>query len=271
MRLLIRSVVAIAFVGLLAPGVAAGTTASAAPTAPTVPMTAPATTARELVFAEGFDGPQLDDDKWIPCYPWWAGEGCEHLVNNELQWYRPQQNRLAGSRLEMTAKPKRVLGEDEEGDPHWFDYVSGMVTTAGKFEFTYGYVEIEARVPDGQGLWPALWLLTAPCCAPEIDIMENLGQRPGKMYFTYHPDYRHQLGTSVRGVSRGWHTYAVDWQPDSVTWYLDGDEVFHVDQAPQEPMYLLMNLAVGGDWPGPPDDTTDFPATFDVRSVKIWQ
>jgi len=91
------------------------------------------------------------------------------------------------------------------------------------------------------------------------------------MYFSYHPDYRPQLGTCVRGVEPGWHTYAVDWRPDSVTWYLDGDQVFQVDRSPRKPMCLLMNLAVGGEWPGDPDDTTKFPASFDVRSVKIWQ
>lgn len=271
MKIVRRVVVAAGALALLGAGLVPA--AAAVPAASGVEETAngPAGT-QTLVFSERFDGgPELDDDKWLPCYPWWNGEGCEHLVNEELQWYVPEQNVIKNGMLRMTAKPERVLGETEDGEPHWFDYVSGMVTTAERFEFTYGYVEVEARTPAGQGLWPALWLLTAPCCAPEIDIMENLGHQPRKMYFTYHHTYKDPVGTAVRGVSRGWHTYAIDWRPGSVTWYLDGEEVFRTDRAPKKPMYLLMNLAVGGEWPGDPDETTEFPARFDVRSVKIWQ
>jgi beta-glucanase (GH16 family) len=149
-----------------------------------------------------------------------------------------------------------------------------MVTTAGHFQFTYGRVEFQARAPRGRGLWPALWLLSADGSGrPEIDLMEAYCEDVWQLLLTYHPKQGDppQYLALVNDISSGWHTYALDWRPDSLIWYVDGHRMFSVDHdVPYQPMYLIANLAVSGTPPHQPDATTPNAAQFEVARVRVW-
>lgn len=238
----------------------------------------------QLVFSDEFDGRELNPNKWTKCY-WWENNGCTNLGNNELQWYMHNNVDLAGGHLRLQARRERVRGH--EGRP--FDYTSGIVTTGrhyeeraqpDRFATRFGYFEIRAKVPKGKGLWPAIWLLpSTQKPLPEIDIMEVLGHATNVLQLHIHYDddgEPRNPGVEVRtsDLSSGWRTYGLDWSRDAVAWYLDGREVWRYEERahiPDEPMYLLLNLAVGGDWPGAPDGNTVFPADFLIDYVRVWR
>jgi beta-glucanase (GH16 family) len=233
-----------------------------------------------LAFADEFDGDELDTTSWARCY-WWAESGCTNASNNEQQWYVPEGVQVSDGTLRLTAQRQAAVGADGER----FEYTSGIVTGLGndgpRRPFTYGYFEMRGRIPSGRGLWPAFWMLPASKApAPEVDIMEALGQDPTSTLMYFHwPDAdgteqsTGQWWTDT-DMSLGWHTYAVHWERDRLTWYIDGvarleltDEQVAV---PAEPMYLLANLAVGGDFATAPDAETVFPATFEIDYVRVW-
>lgn len=227
---------------------------------------------------ENFDGASLDASVWRTCH-WWGDNGCTIDSNAELEWYLPNNVTVANGRLQLTAREQTVEGSDGKT----YRYTSGMVSTGPAeqggdplFEFTYGRAEARVRVPSGEGLWAAFWLLPSTTeSRPEIDIMEVLGNDPAKWIFHAHPKDpdAESEGTTVSGpdASAGWHDIAIEWEPGSIRWVLDGEEVWSVQggQVPGEPMYLVLNLAVGGEYPGPPTDTTPFPATFEVDRVTV--
>lgn len=239
-----------------------------------------------LIFADDFDGDELDPDAWVTCY-WWDDDGCTNLGNGELQWYQPENVDVRDGRLVLTARHEQGSGELGRD----YDYTSGIVTTGRSVDdpdvtpgliFLYGYVEMRARFDAGAGLWPAFWLLPDDHeSRPEIDIMEVNGAEPSIL--SVHLHYEHSNGDrdsfgsdcTYKDLSGDWHTYAVEWGPDSVTWYLDGEECWHfTDEAhipTRDPMYILINLAVGGSYVGPPDEETEFPARFEIDWVKVWQ
>src|SRR5690242_15236708 len=151
------------------------------------------------------------------------------------------------------------------------DYTSGMISSFGHFAQQYGYFEIRAKFPAGKGYWPAFWLLPADkTWPPEIDVLEILGHEPDKVYLTNHwqtAEKHESVGDSYKGpdFSADYHTFAVDWEPNEIVWYVDGVERFRSKQGvPAMPMYIIANLAVGGDWPGNPDATTKFPGNMDI-------
>lgn len=238
----------------------------------------------DLLFQDEFEDSALDDDKWVPCF-WWDYEGCTIITNNELSWYQPDNIFVQNGVLKLRAKEEYT--EATNGETYY--YSSGMVTTgrrtssrtvAPKFVFQYGYTEVRAKVPSGTGLWPALWLLPEKQVSkPEIDIMEILGHETDtvQMHFHYRDDGEtHSPGEGWQGpdFAAGWHTFAVDWQPDALIWYVDGVERWRFSEAahiPQEPLYFLATFAVGGVYPGPPDETTVFPTFFDIDYVRIWK
>ncbi len=156
-----------------------------------------------------------------------------------------------------------------------YRYTSGMVTSYQKFSFTYGYVEWRAQLPSGQGFWPALWMMPANnSWPPEIDALETVGNQPNIGNFTYHPPAGASQGfdKNIPGLSSGWHTFGVDWEPGSITWYVDGTKVASTtNDVTGDAMYLVMNLAVGGAWPGYPDATTAFPSSLNIDYVRVWQ
>lgn len=239
----------------------------------------------ERIFTEEFDQPKLDRDKWTRCY-WWDKDGCTNLANNELQWYIPDNVSVADGVLRLTARPETVTGHEGRT----FDYTSGMVTTGrdylerakpDRFATTYGYFEIRAKIPKGKGLWPAIWLLPSTQePRPEIDILEVLGHAPDvyEMHLHYldkKKDWKSEgKNAKVVDLSADWHAYGLEWSKDAVVWYLDGKEMWHYTKPEgisQEPMYLLINLAVGGNWPGSPDARTKFPADFLIDYVRVWR
>jgi beta-glucanase (GH16 family) len=244
-----------------------------------------------LLFADEFDGAALDPARWSTCY-WWVApaNGCTNGSTGELQWYQPDDVLVGDGTLKLRAQARRVAAQPG-GRIH--DYTAGIVTTGGiehvrapQFAFTYGYAEVRARVPRGRGLWPAFWLLPAtglpdasPASRPEIDVMEIVGHLPNVTSMNFH--WRTADGTTGdRGMSwfgpdfsADWHVFAVDWRPGLLVWYVDGVERwrFTGSTVPAEPMYLLLNLAVGGATPGAPDASTVFPAYLEVDYVRVWR
>jgi beta-glucanase (GH16 family) len=237
------------------------------------PQTIPPTHSR-LIFTDEFPGTELDRSKWRTCYPWFRTTGCTNHGNPEMEWYLPEQISVKGGVLHLTARHTATEGYDAQGHLREFAYRSAMVATAGLFDFTYGRVEFEARAPRGRGLWPTLWLLpTDESSTPEIDVMEAYCEDVWQVFLTYHGinGYTPQQIVLVNDISSGWHSYSLDWRPDSLVWYVDGRRVFSVDQnVPHEPMYLIANLAVSGTPPHKPDATTPDTAQFEVASVRVW-
>ncbi|HLO77181.1 MAG TPA: family 16 glycosylhydrolase [Magnetospirillum sp.] len=232
-----------------------------------------------LTLNQTFDSGALDDQVWSSWYRWGdQSGGSTNYGNNEQQWYMPSQVTVSGGTLNLTATQQTHQGWDEADQPQTFPYTSGMVSSAGKFDFQYGYFEASMDIPVGKGLWPAFWTMSeAYRWPPEIDVMEILGDQPDDVVTTYH--YQPPGGslqstgsdTVIAGLRDGFHTYGVLWEPDRLVWFVDGVQVFTTDQAPTEAMYLICNLAVGGDWPGLPDADTQFPATVKVDHVQVWQ
>lgn len=239
----------------------------------------------KLVFSDEFSGSELDLTRWTTCY-WWVKNGCTNLGNNELEWYVPQNVSVQDGSLVLTAKREDVIG----WEGRIFPYTSGMVTTGRyyeedpsdvRFEAQEGFFEMRANLPTGQGLWPAFWMLpTSRESKPEIDIMELLGHRTEVLELHFH--YRNDAGESrnvghevrTTDLAKGWHTYGVEWSAGEISWYLDGREVWRYDDVkriPKEPMYMIINLAVGGNWPGAPDADTKFPAVMKVDYVRAWK
>jgi beta-glucanase (GH16 family) len=236
-----------------------------------------------LVFEEPFDGDKLESSRWTTCY-WWDRGGCTNLGNNELQWYR--RGNVVTADGVVTLEARQEIVRSSQGP---YDYTSGLISTGrtdaegereDRFSFTYGYVEVRAKLPKGQGLWPAIWLMPSDHLSrPEIDIMEMLGHAPDVLEMHYHFEVngeKRSLGQDrkVADLSADWHDFAVDWGPEAIIWYLDGKEVWRIEEKAiisNEPMYLILNLAVGGEWPGDPDETTVFPARMEIDHVRIWQ
>ena len=268
--------------------VTATETPAPGPTSTPRPTATPTSTAAPgqptLLFSDEFSGTSLDGSKWNTCH-WWGNEGCTLETNGELVWYQPDDVLVSDGTLKLRAQKRAIKASDGKT----YRYTSGMVTTGKdtwdlseppKFAFQYGYAETRVKVPKGQGLWPAFWLLPASKeVLPEIDIMEIIGRKFNTNYMVLH--YRADDGTH-RSSSRGWegpdwsadwHTFALDWQPTALTWYVDGVPRFRYTNTahiPAESMVVVLNLAVGGRWPGPPDSTTPFPSALEVDYVKVW-
>ena len=221
-----------------------------------------------IIFKDDFSQNSLNRGNWNTSL-WW---GRSNLGNLEAQWYIDNAFSVNNGILSIIASRSQdlVLSND-------FDYTSGVITTHQKTSFTYGKVIVRAKVPKGQGLWPALWLLpSSQGWPPEIDLMETIGG--SVVYFTYHwgsnKDSHEQENTSifVQNLTDDFHVYELDWEENQIIWSFDGVEVFRTSEnVPQEEMYFIANLAVGGKWPGYPDSTTVFPSRFDIDYVKIYQ
>jgi beta-glucanase (GH16 family) len=212
-----------------------------------------------------------------------VGNDCSH-DQDELELYQPGRVSVQHGMLILQAEKQNVTASNGQT----YHYTSGMISTgpscdgcASRFTFTYGYMEMRAWIPAGQGLWPAFWTLLADeSWPPEIDVFEILGNQPNEVNMTYHWDdgtgEGAKLGKAWDGpnFSSGWHTFAVDWEPSAITWYVDGVERFQYSETKNivsKPMYLIANLAVGGDWPGSPDASTIFPAKYQIDFIRVWQ
>ncbi|MHB1553175.1 MAG: glycoside hydrolase family 16 protein [Acidimicrobiales bacterium] len=228
---------------------------------------------KSLALASTFSGSSLDASRWATCYPWFntPASGCTNFGNSqEEEWYLPSQDQVSTGALHLVATASPTQGWTRTGSSKTYPYRSGIVTTFSSFNFTYGYVQVVAKLPGGAGTWPALWLLpTSEAWPPEIDIMENWGTAA-----SFHATLHWATGSSDKQVAKvvstpanlstTYHAYGLLWEPGSLTWYFDGAPVFTVtgNEVPSQPMYFLANLAVDG------------PATsgssFDIRSVKIY-
>jgi beta-glucanase (GH16 family) len=176
---------------------------------------------------------------------------------------------VQGGVLEITAEPSPPDIAHRIGG---YRYISGLITTQPSFSQTYGYFEMRARLPAGKGLWPAFWLLPADqTWPPEIDVMESIGD-PGHIYMTSHSKAGTQ-GVEARIAPSGFHIFAVSWDANQLIFYIDGEERGRVPTPydMHKAMFILANLAVGGTWPGAPDRSTRFPATYAIDYIRAYK
>lgn len=239
-----------------------------------------------LVWSDEFNGTSLDSTNWN------IETGGTGNGNGELQYYTNGQNiSFAGGSMIITARQ-----ENPANYQCWYGtctYTSSRIQTAGKREFTYGRIEARIQIPYGQGLWPAFWMLGNnigtvgwPNCG-EIDIMENIGREPNIIHGTVHgPGYSGAAGlggpyTLPSGAYHdAYHVFAVEWEGNVFRWYMDNVLYFTLTRATVEthgqwvfdhPNFILLNVAVGGAWPGSPDGTTVFPQQMRVDYVRVYQ
>lgn len=232
----------------------------------------------ELVWADEFAADKLDMQSWQ------IETGGHGWGNHELENYtaRKENLRLENGMLVIEARQEKFEGSD---------YTSARIKTAGLREFTYGRFEARIKIPAGQGVWPAFWLLGADGSAPgwpergEIDIMENIGKEAATSYATLHgPGYYGATGFGgSKKLAQGkladdFHTYAVEWDATQIRWYLDG-QLYHQASPATVPgkwvfnhgFFIILNLAIGGDWPGVPDASTRFPQQMLVDYVRVYK
>jgi beta-glucanase (GH16 family) len=254
---------------------------------PTLATDPPLAPAWRLVWADEFDqsdGSAPDPARWVHDL---GGHG---WGNNELQTYtdRRVNSRIEGGRLVIEARRETFSGSDGRTR----NYTSARLKTLGRASWTYGRIEARLKVPRGQGLWPALWTLGTdfstvgwPKCG-EIDIMENIGREPATVHGTAHgPGYSGGGGiggnTNVSGpaLADDFHLFALEWGTNRLRWLFDNQPYFEL--APSRlpagaawvfdrPHFLLLNVAVGGNWPGSPDATTVFPQQMLVDYVRVY-
>lgn len=252
---------------------------SAAARAPQAPTPVSGSGAWTLVFADEFDtaGP-LDPARW--------GYELGYIRNSEKQFYtsRPENVRSEGGNLVIEGRKEAYQG---------YGYTSASINTQGKFEFTYGRVEVRAKLPAGTGAWPAIWMLGTnraqvgwPTCG-EIDVMENVGFDPLRIHGSVHTAaYNHTIGTqktatvTIADPSQDFHVYAMEWFADHLDVFVDGQKYFSFKNEGtgarawpfDKPQYLLVNLAIGGSWGGQKGiDDTRFPQRYLVDYVRIYQ
>lgn len=245
-----------------------------------------------LTWADEFDGPAgtpPDPSRWR------YDLGGDGWGNGELQRYTDSTRNAAHDgegHLVITARRENPDGATCHYGP--CEYTSARLLTAGLFEQRYGTFEARIRIPRGQGMWPAFWMLgrdvhtTDPWpTSGEIDVMENVGKEPGTVWGSLHMPGRSGASsvTASSGLPDGrafaddFHVYTVDWEPGSITWSVDGETYAHVTPADAEggrwvfdddPFFLVLNLAVGGVWPGPPDGSTQLPQQMLVDWVRVY-
>jgi len=242
-----------------------------------------------LTWSDEFDGPNgsgIDASKWI------AETGGNGWGNKELEYYtsRTQNAYLQDGNLVIKAVQEKYTGPDAVTR----DYTSARLKTQGKFSQEYGRFEARIKIPRGQGMWPAFWMLGDdidkvgwPACG-EIDIMENIGKEASTIYGSIHgPGYIGDVGLGAPyklpdggQFADDFHVYAVEWEPDTIRLYVD-DHLYSTRTRAElkpgwkwpfdHPFFILLNLAVGGDWPGNPDATTVFPQTMLVDYLRVYR
>jgi len=233
-----------------------------------------------LIWSDEFDYTGFPDPS-----KWNIETGGNGWGNNELQYYTNSQNNVLVDNeiLTITAREESVGGRD---------YTSARITTQNKFTFKYGRIEARIKLPYGQGMWPAFWMLGAninsvswPACG-EIDIMEMVGG-PGNDNTTYatlhwdndgtHADYGQSYTLPSGILADDYHIFAVEWNSQGINAFIDDIQYYTVDITPAQlsefhnNFFIILNVAVGGNWPGSPDETTSFPQTMEVDYVRVFQ
>lgn len=238
-----------------------------------------------LIWADEFDGSTIDMANWN----FQTGDGTAYGLppgwgNQELQIYTDKSENASimadqgNSVLAITALKDNANG-----------YTSARMTTESKVSMRYGRIDVKAKMPQGKGLWPAIWLLgdnidvvSWPGCG-EIDIVEVLGHNPDTLYTTLHytngeqkkGEIQNTHGLATGTYSDDYHVYSMDWTPESLSFSLDGQFLYEVPIADdmkefQRSAYILLNVAVGGYWPGNPDASTVFPQSMYVDYVRVY-
>ncbi|MGW0289861.1 family 16 glycosylhydrolase [Streptomyces tuirus] len=251
--------------------------------------TATTAAAAALTWSDEFNGAAgsaPDPGKWT------VETGGSGNGNNELQYYTNSRDNVAhdgNGNLVITARKNT-----DSGLQCWYgtcQYTSARLNTARTFTQAYGHFEARIKVPRGQGMWPAFWMLGNDLGSVgwpnsgEIDIMENVGYEPGTVHGTLHgPGYSGSGGIGAaytlpggRAFADDFHVFAVDWTPGKITWSVDGQTYQTRTTADlggrkwvyDHPFFLILNLAVGGNWPGSPDGNTQFPQTMTVDYVRV--
>lgn len=245
----------------------------------TTPLTYPGYT---LVWQDEFSGTTLNEQTWN----YEIGNGSGGWGNNELEYYTksPKNVFVSNGNLIIEARKEAIGG---------FNYSSARLTTQNKKSFTYGRVDIRAKLPKGKGVWPALWMLGNnitsagwPACG-EIDIMEFLGHEITKTYGTLHygaSTATHGYKTEAYTLSSSsfydqFHVFSMEWKQDQVKLFVDNNLFFTLNKSDlgatpypfNAPFFFIFNVAVGGNWPGSPDATTTFPQRMIVDYIRVFQ
>ncbi|HEY6946419.1 MAG TPA: glycoside hydrolase family 16 protein [Candidatus Acidoferrum sp.] len=253
------------------------------------PLQPPPAKGWTLVWSDEFNGPDgsaPDPKKWT------YDLGGKGWGNNELECYtsRLQNAQIQGGNLVITAQKESLTCSDGVSS----SYTSARLKTQGLFSQAYGRFEARIKIPAGQGIWPAFWMLGNnitsagwPTCG-EIDIMENIGKEPGTVHGSLHgPSTTAATSDATapfspptgQAFANDFHLYAVEWEPGVVRFYVDTNlyATFTQSQWPaggtwvfDHPFFLLLNVAVGGTWPGSPDNTTVFPQQMLVDYVRVY-
>jgi beta-glucanase (GH16 family) len=238
----------------------------------------------ELVWSDEFDGDSVDLKKWEFEV---NGDGGG---NRELQYYLTNNARVSGGQLHIEARRERYTGRDGTRE-----YTSSRLRTRRKGDWVYGRFDVRARLPRGKGIWPAIWFLPTDQKyggwphSGEIDLMELLGHEPNKVHGTLHyseHNGRHRSHGTNTVLAAGsfaddFHVFRLDWEPGVMRWYVD-DRLYQTqtnwtgrtNQFPapfNQRFHLLLNLAVGGNWPGNPDASTSFPQSMIVDYVRVYR
>lgn len=236
----------------------------------------------ELVWSDEFDaeeGEPINPEYWTcEVGGWgWGNNQLEHNTDRTENVYHNGEGFLA-----ITAREEEYRGND---------YTSGRCNTMDKVEFTYGRVEARIDLPEGQGIWPAFWMLGADFPeigwpdSGEIDIMEYVGKEPRSTHGTVHgPGYSGGSGIGARYLhegpaAEGFHVFGIEWEPEVIRWYVDDevffemtpDFLFRTEWVFDHDFFMLINVAVGGEWPGNPDDTTVFPQSMLIDWIRVYQ
>jgi beta-glucanase (GH16 family) len=252
-------------------------------------LPAPPATGYTLVWSDDFtgaDGTSPDSSKWT------YDIGGNGWGNNELEYYtnRSQNAQIKSGNLVITAQKETYTGADGVTR----SYTSARLKTQNLFAQSYGRFEARIKIPAGQGMWPAFWMLGNdiatigwPKCG-EIDIMENIGKEPSTVHGSLHgpsttgatSDFTAPFSLPAgQNFADDFHLYAVEWEPGTVRFYVDANLYATLNQAQwpaggtwvfDHPFFLLLNVAVGGDWPGSPDATTVFPQQMLVDYVRVY-
>lgn len=235
----------------------------------------------KLVWSDEFNYKGLPDTS-----KWSFNTGGNGFGNHEKEYYT--KARLENARVENGHLIIEARKEDWEQN----HYTSAKLVSKGKGDWLYGRFEVRAKLPRGRGTWPAIWMLASktPMRWPddgEIDIMEHVGYDPGKIHGTVHTkSYNHVLGTQksaiidVTDCMDAFHVYAIEWTPEEIGFFVDGKKYFgfrnehktHAEWPYDSPFYMILNLAIGGDWGGQKGiDDSIFPQQMQVDYVRVYQ
>lgn len=239
-----------------------------------------------LVWSDEFESDQLETEKWSFQFGTGSQFGLVGWGNNELQYYTDREENVfvEDGLLHITA-----LEESFEGR----NYTSARIRTINKGDWKFGKIEVMAKLPEGQGIWPAIWMLPTEEVfggwpkSGEIDIMELVGHQPSTVHGTVHfgkdwPENRQKSASYSLQDEKfpdNFHLFSIEWEEDEIRWYVDGEQ-FHTiqpeDLDPEtypfnEEFHLILNLAIGGNWPGNPDSSTRFPQSLVVDYVRVFE